>query len=105
MKVLFADRLKVFIELIKMKLNKKQFILFSSILVGLSVGLAAIVLKTFVHYIYLATTYKGLGDIKYLLCYLFLGFYLLLMAVKKILRGKFEKGLSNIHYASQKNRA
>jgi CIC family chloride channel protein len=103
MKVLFADRLKVFIELIKMKLNKKQFILFSSILVGLSVGLAAIVLKTFVHYIYLATTYKGLGDIKYLFIVLpFLGILFTVMAVKKILRGKFEKGLSNIHYALAK---
>ena len=33
------------------KLNEKQFLIFSSVLVGLSAGLAAVILKLLVHYI------------------------------------------------------
>ena len=60
------NKIKSLIEWTQTKLNKKQFIIFSSILVGLSVGLAAIILKTFVHYIFIAATFKELGNFKYL---------------------------------------
>jgi len=85
------------------KLNKKQFIIFSSILVGFSVGLAAIILKTFVHYIFVAATYKKLGSLKYLFLLLpIIGIFLTVLAVKKMLHGKLDKGLSHIHYAIAK---
>lgn len=96
-------KIYLLIEWIQSKLNKKQFIIFSSILVGLSVGIAAILLKTFVHYIYLAATYKGLGDYRYLFLVLpILGILLTVWVVKYFLKGKLDKGLHNIHYAIAK---
>jgi len=91
------------IELAQEKLNRKQFILFSAILVGLSAGIAAITLKSFVHLIFTLATYKPLVSLRYL--YLVLptfGFFLTVWAVKKILKGKLEKGLPPIHYAIAK---
>ena len=93
-------KVHVVIEWIKSKLNKKQFLLFSSVLVGLSVGLAAIVLKSFVHYIYLLSGYLVIGNFNYLTIALpLLGILLTVLSVKYLLRGKLEKGLWNIHFA------
>jgi chloride channel protein, CIC family len=93
-------RINSIIEWTQTKLNKKQFIIFSSILVGLSVGLAAIILKTFVHYIFIAATFKELGNFKYLFLVLpIVGIFLTVLVVKKLLHGKLDKGLSHIHYA------
>jgi chloride channel protein, CIC family len=85
------------------KFSKKQFILLSAILVGLSAGIAAIILKSFVHLIFTLATYKPIVSLKYL--YLVLpafGIFLTVWAVKKILKGKLEKGLPPIHYAIAK---
>jgi CIC family chloride channel protein len=93
----------IFLDWTKTKLSKRQFILLSSVLVGLSVGLAAIVLKLFVHFIFLAATYKELGSMKYLFLILpFIGILLTVIVVKKILHGKLDKGLSHIHFALSK---
>ena len=93
-------RINSIIEWTQTKLNKKQFIIFSSILVGHSVGLAAIILKTFVHYIFIAATFKELGNFKYLFLVLpIIGIFLTVLVVKKLLHGKLDKGLSHIHYA------
>jgi chloride channel protein, CIC family len=82
------------------KLDKKQFIIFSSILVGLIVGLAAIFLKTFVHFIFIAVTIKALGSFNYLFLLLpIIGLFLTVFVVQKLLHGKLDKGLSHIHYA------
>jgi CIC family chloride channel protein len=91
------------VEWIQFRLTSKQFILLSSVLVGLSVGIAAIILKTAVHGIYLASTYKGLGNYKYLFLFFpLLGILLTVLAIKYLLKGKLEKGLSNIHFAIAK---
>ena len=96
-------RINSIIEWTQTKLNKKQFIIFSSILVGLSVGLAAIILKTFVHYIFIAATFKELGNFKYLFLVLpIIGIFLTVLVVKKLLHGKLDKGLSHIHYSISK---
>ena len=93
-------RINSIIEWTQTKLNKKQFIIFSSNFVGLSVGLAAIILKTFVHYIFIAATFKELGNFKYLFLVLpIIGIFLTVLVVKKLLHGKLDKGLSHIHYA------
>lgn len=95
--------LKTIIEWIQFRLTKKQFIFLSSILIGFSVGLAAITLKTFVHYIFIAVTFKEFGSFKYV--YLFLpviGIFLTVLSVKKLLKGKLYKGLSQIHFAIAK---
>lgn len=103
MKITPINKIKGLIEWAQTKLNKKQFIIFSSILVGLSVGLAAIVLKTFVHYIFIAVTFEELGNYKYLFLLLpIIGIFLTVLVVKKLLHGKLEKGLSPIHYAIAK---
>lgn len=97
------SKIKLFIEWSQTKLTKKQFIIFSSILIGLTVGLSAIILKTFVHYIFLAATFKELGDFKYIFLLLpIIGLFLTVLLVKKLLHGKLDKGLSHIHYAIAK---
>lgn len=100
MKISSLEKSKELIEWIKSKLTKKQFVLLSSVLVGLSVGLAAILLKTFAHYIFLATTYKEFGNIKYAFILLpLLGILFTVLVVKYLLKGKLNKGLSHIHFA------
>ena len=103
MNYLSLHKFNILIEWVKSKLNKKQFLLFSSVLVGLSVGLAAMVLKSFVHYIFLFSQYISSGNYKYLPLVLpLIGILLTVLAVKYILRGKMEKGLWNIHFALAK---
>jgi len=96
-------RLKYLILSFQSKLSNKQFILLSSILVGLSVGLAVVVLKAFVHFIFVVATFEKALSFKYL--YLMLpciGIFLTVFVVKKILKGKLEKGLSHIHFSIAK---
>lgn len=103
MNIQFIKKVNSFIAWTQSKLSKKQFIIFSSILVGLSVGLAAIILKTFVHYIFIAATFKTLSSLKYLFLILpIIGIFLTVIAIKKLLNGKLDKGLSHIHYAISK---
>jgi len=97
------SKINAFILWTQTKLNKKQFVFLSSIFVGASVGLAAVLLKTFAHYIFLGVTYNKLGDIKYIFLLLpVIGILLTVFVVKRILKGKLEKGLANIHYAIAK---
>lgn len=85
------------------KLSRKQFVFLASILVGLTAGLAAILLKTFVHYIFFIATYEKLSNFKYLYLILpVIGIFLTVLVVKKILKGKLNKGLSQIHYSIAK---
>lgn len=103
MEIKLIKKMHSVIEWIQFRLTKKQFILLSSVLVGLSVGLAAIVLKTAVHAIYLASTYKELGNYKYLFLFFpLIGIFLTVLVIKNLLKGKLEKGLSHIHYAIAK---
>ena len=103
MEIKLIKKMHAVIEWIQFRLTNKQFILLSSVLVGLSVGLAAIVLKTAVHAIYLASTYKGLGNYKYLFLFFpLIGIFLTVLVIKNLLKGKLEKGLSHIHYAIAK---
>lgn len=82
MNVNLIKRINTIIEWTQSKLNKNQFIIFSSILVGISVGLAAIVLKTFVHIIFVAATFKELGSLKYLFLLLpVIGIFLTILVV------------------------
>ncbi|HRG57487.1 MAG TPA: chloride channel protein [Bacteroidia bacterium] len=99
----WIQQLNKLIILAQSQLSKKQFILFSAILVGLSAGLAAIILKSFVHLIFTLATYKPMVSLKYLYLILpVLGIFLTVWAKKKILKGKLEKGLPPIHYAIAK---
>lgn len=100
MKNEILSRLEIAIRWAQNSLTKKQFIFLSSILIGLTAGLAAIVLKTAVHYVFLAATYEKFSDFRYLYLVLpTIGLFLTVLIVRKILRNKFEKGLPQIHYA------
>ena len=70
----------------------------SSVLVGFSAGLAAVVLKTFVHYVFLvASLLNSFADLKYFfLCLPILGIFLTTVVVKRVLGGHLQKGLPSI---------
>lgn len=99
-KMIGFKEIKQLVRWLQVKLTKKQFIILSSVLVGLSAGSAAIVLKVFVHYIFIAASLNEKFGIPYL--YLFLplaGILLTILVVKKVLKSKLEKGISPIHYS------
>lgn len=100
---LLINRLEKSVKWAQNRLSKKQFIIFSSMLIGLSAGFAAILLKTFVHYIFLAATYEKLSDYRFLYLLLpMIGLFLTVFVVKKVLKNKLVKGLSQVHYAIAK---
>src|SRR5688572_10797263 len=86
------------------KLTRNQFILFSAVLVGLSAGIAAIVLKTAVHYvrrlILLFAEYDW-QNMAYILGPL-VGIVTTVAYVKYGLKGDSEKGVASVLYAIKK---
>ncbi len=98
MKIRIVTKVKSFINWVRSKLARQQFVIFSSVLVGISVGLAAMVLKTFTHFIFLVATFYNEGNYKFIVLLMpILGIFLTIFVVKKFLKGKLEKGLSHIH--------
>jgi CIC family chloride channel protein len=90
--------LKNLINWTKRKLTKKQFLLFSSVLVGLSAGLAAVVLKLFVHFILWGISDNALINSQYFYVILpILGIFLTVVITKLFLKNKLEKGISKLH--------
>ncbi|MCX6350711.1 MAG: chloride channel protein [Bacteroidetes bacterium] len=103
MKINITDKVRVVLEWFQGRLTKKQFILLSAVLVGASAGLAAIILKTFVHYLFLLATYSKAGEFRFLFILMpTIGILLTVLAVKYVLKGRLEKGLSFIHFAIAK---
>lgn len=86
------------------KLTPRQFLIFSSILVGSTTGLAAIILKTSVHYIHLAITHDYNIKYQYILYMIFptIGILLTVWFVQKHLKGKLGKGTANILHSIAK---
>ncbi|MEY5000535.1 MAG: hypothetical protein RLZZ211_571 [Bacteroidota bacterium] len=102
-KTIGIGRVERWLKWLQYHLSKKQFILIASILVGLSAGLAAVVLKTFVHYIFLIATYDKLSDFRFL--YLVLpgiGLLFTVLVIKYGLKNKLTKGLPQVHAAIAK---
>ena len=96
-------RIERWLKWLQHHLNKKQFLLIASILVGLSAGLAAVVLKTFVHYIFLAATYDKLSDFRFLYLVLpVVGLLLTMLISRYLLKNKLTKGLPQVHAAIAK---
>ena len=86
------------IDWIRDKLSPRQFIFFSSILVGLSAGLAAIVLKLFVHYIFkFISSGVSFKSQWFYICLPVLGILLTALIVRFVLKGKLDKGLTSLH--------
>jgi len=82
------------------KVSKNQFLIISGVLVGLTAGIAAITLKTIVHYIHLALASDYVLNYPRLVLLFspLLGIILTLLIVKFFFKGKIGKGVSNILY-------
>ncbi|CAN5913549.1 chloride channel protein [soil metagenome] len=82
------------IEWVHQKVSKKQFLIISSIFVGFTAGLAAVLLKTFVHYIKLAITHDYHIPYQYIYYLLFpaIGILLTVIFVRRILKGNLHRG-------------
>lgn len=84
------------------KLNRSQFMMISGILVGMSAGLAAVLLKTVVHFLNKLVTYDyPLPD--FLKNYLYLifpmiGLVITVTVVKLLFKGEDEKGTAGVLY-------
>jgi len=83
------------------KISPRQFFILSAVLVGLSSGLAAVVLKYFVHSIELFVTYSSTRYEEFLLYALFplIGILLTVLYVRYLLKDDFKKGTSEIVYS------
>ncbi len=95
---------ETFINWIHNKLTPRQFLVFSSILVGLTAGFAAVILKTAVHFIHLAITHDYHIKYQYVLYLVFptIGILLTTWFVQKQLKGKLGRGTANILHAVAK---
>jgi CIC family chloride channel protein len=83
------------------KISPRQFFVISSILVGFSSGLAAIVLKYFVHSIERFVSYYSQNLEEFLVFGLFplIGILITVAYVRYVLKNEFKKGTSEIVYA------
>lgn len=87
------------------KTTEKQFLIFSSILVGISAGVAAVILKLFVHAIrhYLVDEFLLKYDFKYLYLVLpLIGIGATILIIKYILHNQLSKGNTDILFAIAK---
>lgn len=98
------NQLEYLIVIGKDKLTNKQFIFLSAVLVGISVALAVIVLKSFAHWVFVAATYLNTSlKLSFMNSLLpIIGILLTVFVVKKALGGTIEKGTSQILYAVAK---
>ncbi|MGV3632672.1 MAG: chloride channel protein [Bacteroidota bacterium] len=98
-----VDYIKRLIDWIRDKLTPRQFIFFSSVLVGLSAGLAAVVLKLFVHFIF-----NFISSSPYVKSQLFyvtlpvIGILITVLIVKLFLKGRLDKGLTSLYLQIRK---
>ena len=83
------------------KLSSRHFLMLSSALVGLTAGLAAVLLKTMVHYIHLGIVYNYHIRFQYYLYLIFplIGILLTVYIVKRFFNNKLGKGTANILHA------
>ncbi|MFM9824598.1 chloride channel protein [Flavobacterium sp.] len=86
------------------KLSTKQFIFLSSILIGVSVAFAVIVLKTFAHWVFkFASSVNSILKLSFINSLLpIFGILLTVFVIKRFLGGTIEKGTSQILYTVAK---
>src|SRR5688572_3905579 len=84
-------------------LSDKQFLIFSSILVGISAGLGAVILKTFVHYIRKFLFESNIDEIKYLyLLFPITGIAIVVFLVKPFFKNDVNVGSAGILHSIAK---
>jgi len=103
----FFSKVEQLLILSQSVLSPKQFIFLSSVLVGISSGIAVIILKTFAHWVFRFATYitihtdvYNIGLFKIMLPVI--GIVLTVFVVKRFLGGTIEKGTSQILYVVAK---
>lgn len=87
------------------RLTEKQFLLLSSALVGLSAGIAAVILKSFVFFIRHYVVEKNIFTTSFKYFYLLLpliGILFTVIIVRRFFKGKLERGTSSILFAIAK---
>lgn len=89
-----------FLNWTQKRLNERQFLILSSAMIGLTAGLAAVILKTFVHYIHDALTDNTTFISQYYLYPFFplIGLLLVVTYVKRVHHGTLEKSTSFVLY-------
>jgi len=93
---------KIIINWLHEKLTPKQFLIFSSILVGLTAGLAAVLVKMVVYFFHKQIQHISFQfNLVYVIAP-FIGIGLTILFVKYFNRDKLGKGISNILYAIAK---
>jgi chloride channel protein, CIC family len=101
-KILF--KIHSFLTHWQQQLTKKQFMFLLSVVVGLSAGLAAVLLKKAVHTVSnIALHHKFAGNFNILLLFPLLGLWLTHLIIRHILGGKLTKGLAPLHFAIAQN--
>jgi CIC family chloride channel protein len=90
-----------FLNWTQKRLNERQFLILSSAMIGLTAGLAAVILKTFVHYIHNALTDNTTFISQNYLYPFFplIGLLLVVFYVKRFHKGTLDKGTSFILYS------
>ncbi|MGL5113187.1 MAG: chloride channel protein [Flavobacterium sp.] len=98
------NRLESLIVWSQSKVTNKQFIFLSSVLVGISAGLAVILLKYFAHAVFTFANYvNGILKLNFINSILpIVGILLTVLVVDKLLGGSIEKGTSQILFAVAK---
>ena len=102
------DKVRVYevvINWIKSNLSRNQFLIFAGILVGLSSGLAGVILKLMVHYIHYFITNKFHFEtqIVFYIIFPFLGLLLTTLIVVYLFDGQHRKGIPAILYEIAQN--
>lgn len=100
----FLKLYETLINWLNSKFSPRQILVFSSILVGLTAGLAAVILKTAVYYIQHAITHDYHIKYQYFLYLIFptIGILLSVWFVQKYLKGKLGRGTANILHSIAK---
>lgn len=94
-----ANRLIIWLQ---HKLNPKQFVIFSAILIGLTAGLGAVLLKLFVHFLLKNIEFLSQNKQVYIAMFPLIGITLCVLFVHYINGNKLGKGIANILHAIAK---
>lgn len=97
--------LQLLVHRVHSRLNEKQFLIFSSILVGITAGVAAVILKICVHFIRQKVLHEYLlrVDFKYIyLVFPLIGIGITVYIVQRFFRGNVEGGNVNILHSIAK---
>ena len=95
------NKLQLSIHWLKDKLTAKQFQVFAAVVVGLSAGAMAVILKIVVHYIQYSFNGNRLFSSEHTPYMIFLptlGILLTVIFTQKVLNGQLDKGVSNVLY-------